>query len=80
MLPGECALNAAQTVLPEPTTSPRMADISGAREQAAFQANFGVLRCTGLGPRTTPPDADAAGYTYWHRGKCRAPSGIFFST
>ena len=26
-----------------------MADIGGAREQAAYQSNFGTLRCSGAG-------------------------------
>eukprot|EP01047_Picozoa_sp_COSAG01_P045017 COSAG01_NODE_4118_length_5335_cov_3.316272_2_plen_346_part_00 len=63
MLPGEAPLTAAQTQLPSPVFSSRMADVAGAREQAAFQANLGVLRCTGAGSRSLPSDADAAGYT-----------------
>jgi hypothetical protein len=27
----------------------------------------GGIRCTGVGPRTYPSDADGEGYTYWHR-------------
>ena len=64
-LPGEPQLTADQTSLPEAVTSSRMADIGGAREQAAFQGNYGVLRCTGAGARTYPADADGEGYTYW---------------
>ena len=30
-------------------------------------------RCGGVGPRVTPPDADAAGYTYWHRVSTSPP-------
>ena len=66
-LKGEPELTAAQGTLPKPVTSPRMEDIAGAREQAAFQANYGTLICTGAGARTYPADADGAGYTYWHR-------------
>ena len=39
-LPGEPQLTADQTSLPEAVTSSRMADIGGAREQAAFQGNY----------------------------------------
>jgi hypothetical protein len=28
---------------------------------------MGDLRCAGAGPGLYPPDADGAGYTYWHR-------------
>eukprot|EP01051_Picozoa_sp_SAG22_P034533 SAG22_NODE_15728_length_342_cov_0.839506_1_plen_82_part_01 len=31
----------------------------------------GKVRCTGCGPRTYPTDADAEGYTYWHRDTAR---------
>ena len=48
-----------------------------------WRPNRGVLRCTGASPRTYPPDADAEGYTYWHRDdqspdreftRCNAPA------
>ena len=38
-----------------------------------WRPNRGVLRCTGASPRTYPPDADGAGYTYWSVG-CFIPS------
>lgn len=63
-LNGEPELTSAQGTLPKPVTSPRMEDIAGAREQAAFQANYGTLICTGAGARIYPADADGTGYTY----------------
>jgi hypothetical protein len=35
--------------------------VSCYRCQAAFQGNYGVLRCTGGGARTYPSDADGTG-------------------
>lgn len=40
----------------------------------------GTVRCTGVGPRTYPSDADAEGYTYWHRDSARPDAWPFPST
>ena len=37
----------------------------------------GTVRCTGFGPRTYPSDADAEGYTYWHRDSARPDAWPF---
>ena len=68
VLPGEEELHPQRNEKQAaPVFSNRMADIGGAREQAAYQSNFGTLRCSGAGARVCPTDRDGAGYTYWVR-------------
>jgi hypothetical protein len=43
-------------------------------------AQRGTVRCTGVGPRTYPSDADAEGYTYWHRDSARPDAWPFPTT